>query len=121
LNIPAKSGMVLTSYFADNWRLYGYKKIEEDDIRIIWENKHFNTYTSEKLSAELNAKRYNNKKINPWSAFSITVHGYDIDQLLKENKNNLDVPDLINKAAKFVDVYKYKKLEFFKNKFNLQK
>jgi radical SAM superfamily enzyme len=121
LNIPAKSGMVLTSYFADNWRLYGYKKIEEDDIRIIWENKHFNTYTSEKLSAELNAKKYNNKKINPWSAFSITAHGYDIDQLLKENKNNLDIPDLINKTAKFVDVYKYKKLEFFKTKFNLQK
>lgn len=113
LNIPSQSGMVLSSYFADNWRLYGYKKIDETDIRIIWENKYFNTYTAEKLSAELNVKKYNNKKINPWSAFSITVHGVNLDSLLKTNKNNLDVPAIINQTDNFVNQYIKKKLEKF--------
>jgi hypothetical protein len=116
LNIPSQSGMVLTSYFADNWRMYGYKKIDETDIRIIWENKFFNTYTSEKLSAELNAKKYVNKKINPWSAFSIAVHGFDLDSLLKTNKNDLDIGNLINMTKLFVENYKLEKIRYLKTK-----
>lgn len=116
LNIPSQSGLVLSSYFADNWRMYGYKKIDETDIRIIWENKFFNTYSAEQLSAELNARKYKNKKINPWSAFSIAAYGHDIDQLLMTNKNDLDMKQIVVDTNNFVNNYKEKKINLLKKK-----
>jgi radical SAM superfamily enzyme YgiQ (UPF0313 family) len=116
LTIPVKDKFIRSSYFTNNWLMYGYKKIGQTISHITWSNKHFDESTASEFSTHINTKTYKNRKINPWNVFTMTAIGYDIDNTMLLNRNELDINDIKSKTALFVETYKQKKFQYIKQK-----
>jgi Radical SAM superfamily len=140
LVIPKKDPTVHHSYFTDNYQLYGYTRMQEDEFdsrkhelentafglkwwknMIHWKSKTFDFISAAAFVSEISKKSYPYRKIDGWSAFAMSGLGIDLDELLRmsyNGENKIDDIKIIKDTTDYIDDYKRKKLEFFEKSFN---
>jgi len=142
LVIPKRDPTVHHSYFTDNYRLYGYSQMsdEEFDLRqhelestsfglkwwknmIHWKSKTFDFISAAKFVSEVSEMSYQYRKMDGWSVFAISGLGMDINDLFQmsyNGENKMDDVKIVNDTNAYIQQYKKRKLDHF-NQFLLTK
>lgn len=137
LRIPTPHPFIYRSEFTNNFLTYGYRKMNEKEIKrglddnpeilygtkklpwlILWKNDHFNYFTAAKLAHEVNQQANPYKTIDAWTAFSISALGYDLEWVRTQTYDGipkLDQPLINDQSDAFIDDYMKKKLDHIKN------
>jgi hypothetical protein len=137
LIIPQRDATVHHSYFTDNYRLYGYTVMSDEEVNsrqhelegtafglkwwkniIYWKSKTFDYISAAKFVTEISQKSYQHRKIDGWSAFSMSGLGYNLDKLFQQSyngKNKINDKLLKQQTIEYIDSYKQRKLDFFQN------
>lgn len=141
LMIPTKNKLIYSSEFTDNYLMYGYTKMSEQEIEqanvnmpallygtkilphmILWKNQNFNYFTAAKLSHELNQQANAHKKVDAWTTFAISGLGImPLDQVQTHSysgTNPLDQEYVNTMTVAFINQYKQSKLEYFAKEFD---
>lgn len=140
LIIPKRDATIHHSYFTDNYRLYGYSEMSDEQITdgfnklentsyglkwwknvIYWRNKNFDFFTAAQVVQELSERSYQFRKIDGWSAFAISALGDPIDKLFEQSyngANKIDDNDIVEKTKQYIEKYKKQKLEYFVKEFD---
>jgi radical SAM superfamily enzyme YgiQ (UPF0313 family) len=137
LLIPKKNKLIYSSEFTDNYLLYGYHKMNEEELEetihirsnllfgssaipyiILWKNKFFNYFSAINLTSEVNQQSNAYKKVDAWTTFAIAGLGYnlsDVQQHSYSGDNPLDQELINEQTTKFIDNYKINKLKWLTN------
>jgi len=138
LMIPQKNKLIYSSEFTDNYLMYGYQKLSQQEIdqlnvdqptlllgtkmipyMILWKNQHFNYFTAAKLAFEINQEANTYKKVDAWTTFAIAGLGLDLDYVQTHSysgENPLDQVGINKLSNEFINTYKRNKLNFVKSK-----
>jgi radical SAM superfamily enzyme YgiQ (UPF0313 family) len=137
LMILKKHKLIYSSEFSDNYLMYGYSKMSQeeidnsntDDIKllygqkilpymILWKNKHFDYFSSARLSTEINQLANQYKKVDAWTTFAISGLGFELDDVQQHTYNGvnpIDQPLINQKSSEFITNYKIQKLNHFQS------
>lgn len=140
LMIPKRDATIHHSYFTDNYRLYGYSVMSDDEVEsrlhelehtsfglkwlkniVYWRSKTFDLLTAATFVQELSERSYQYRKIDGWSVFAISALGTSIDDLFEmsyNGENKIDDNAMINLTNQYVDRYKQQKLDYFIKEFD---
>ena len=132
LMIPKKNKLIYSSEFTDNYLMYGYSKLTQDEIdiaelnhpqllygskiipyMILWKNKVFDYFSAAKLSHELNQEANTQKKVDAWTTFAISSLGVSLVNTQQQTYggiNPLDQELVKTKTIEFVNNYKIDKI-----------
>jgi lipoate synthase len=137
LMIPKKNKLIYSSEFTDNYLMYGYSKMTQEEISIaevnhpqllygskiipymiLWKNKLFDYFSAATLSHELNQQANMHKKVDAWTTFAISSLGVDLNKTQQQTYsgiNPLDQELVKQKTQEFVAQYKFDKISLLKN------
>ena len=136
LVIPKKEPIAVHSYFTNNFRLYGYSIMTDEEIlsrlhklkpkdflwskdMIYWKNKTFDFITAANFASEVGQLSDQvDKKIDAWSVFAISGLGINIDDLFQmsyNGENKIDATKLISDTINYINQYKELKLNYLRN------
>ena len=137
LMIPKTEPTIHHSYFTENYMLYGYKIMSDEEFStrskeledtnfglkwwkhiMPWKNQNFNFFQAAQLASEINQSSNSSRKIDAWHAWSVSVFGQPIDELLKLQYINgsFDGTTIEQLTKEYVDNYKTKKLNYLLTK-----
>jgi radical SAM superfamily enzyme YgiQ (UPF0313 family) len=141
LIIPKKNVTFHQSYFSENYRLYDYKEMTEEELEqrqtdvhklhyginwykdiVKWKNKNFDFVEAAMLASSINRNTNRYRGIDAWHAWSMAALGDSLDNILTksydlESPNRLDGELMSKLTNEYVEQYKCKKIEFFNTKF----
>jgi len=137
LMIPKTEPTIHHSYFTENYMLYGYKIMSEQEFTersrelentnfglkwwkhiMPWKNQNFDFFEAAQLASEINQSSNLYRKIDAWHAWSVSAFGQPIDQLLKLQYVNgsFDGTVIEQLTKQYVNTYKTKKLNYLLTK-----
>lgn len=133
LMIAIPQPFFFSSEFSNNYLLYGYSKMTQEEIdmsnrdksmlifgskliphMIIWKNNNFNYFTAADLAYTINQKSNPYKKVDAWTTFGISSLGFDLDWIQTHTysgDNPLDQETVNTKSNEFIQNYKQQKLK----------
>lgn len=134
LMIPKKSKFLYSSEFSNNYMLYGYSKMPDEEVEkfklegslglfgvkalpfmVVWKNQYFNYFDAAKLTYEVNQAANTYKKIDAWTTFAISGLGIDLKEVQTHSytgKNPIDQTLINQKSMDFINQYKKNKLNY---------
>jgi len=130
LMIPKVEPTIHHSYFTENYLMYGYSKMSDEEVERLnnetantdyglkwwkhvmpWKNKHFNSVSASILATEINQRSNQYRKIDAWHAWSLSALGTELRDLLKLQYNHSFDGQLYEKLTnEYISDYKAKKL-----------
>lgn len=137
LVIPKRDPTIHHSYFTDNFRLYGYTAMSDEEFEsrkhesestsfglkgvvnlIPWKSKTFDFITAAQFGSEVSQMSYQYRKIDGWSVFAISGLGINIDDLFQmsyNGENKIDDTKIISDTTNYINQYKELKLDYLRN------
>lgn len=138
LNIPKETGGVDISIFSKEWHNYGYQELSKDEIvsllsddkyksfvstdfdeisnhSVLWKTATINVLDAEIAAQKIRHEIQDKTSLGGWNCFTTTYTGIPLQKLLKLKKPDWDWDYVKGEAIKFVQDYKNKKLNLFKN------
>jgi len=137
LVIPKRDPTVHHSYFTDNFRLYGYSTMPDEEFEsrkhelestsfglkwwknmIQWKSKTFDFITAAQFVSELSQMSYQYRKMDGWSVFAISGLGIDINDLFQmsyNGENKIDDTKIVSDTVDYINRYKELKLNYLRN------
>jgi len=135
LIIPNKDPTVHHSYFTDNYRLYGYSVMTNEEVEarqhelngtnfglkwwkniIPWKSKTFDYFSAAKFVTEVSQLSYQYRKIDGWSVFAISGLGIPLDELFQmsyNGENKINDIKITADTLEYINNYKQLKLAHF--------
>lgn len=130
LMIPKTEPTIHHSYFTENYLMYGYQKMTQQEIDeandeyantnfglkwwthvIPWKNQHFNLISAAKKATDINSMSNQYRKIDAWHAWSLSALGTDLRDLLKLQYNHSFDGQLYERLTQeYINRYKLAKL-----------
>jgi radical SAM superfamily enzyme YgiQ (UPF0313 family) len=141
LIIPKKNSTFHQSYFSENYRLYDYKEMSDEEFAqrqtdvhklkyginwykdiVKWKNKNFDFVDAALLASSINSETNRYRRIDAWHAWSMVTLGDSLDNILSKSydpnsPNSLDGVSMERLTSEYIDQYKKKKIEYFNTKF----
>jgi len=130
LMIPKTEPTIHHSYFTENYLMYGYQKMTQQEINdandeyantnfglkwwthvIPWKNNHFNLISAAKKATDINNMSNQYRGIDAWHAWSLSGLGEPLDKLLKMQYNHSFDGQLYERLTQeYINRYKLAKL-----------
>jgi len=130
LMIPKTEPTIHHSYFTENYLMYGYQKMTQQEVNdandeytntnfglkwwthvIPWKNQHFNLISAAKKATDINNMSNKHRGIDAWHAWSLSGLGEPLEKLLKLQYNHSFDGQLYERLTQeYINRYKLAKL-----------